>query len=148
MTDLKSKFLLTFNNESNFDDICLEVWYDKEKIFDKNASVGTFEVTHTISDDDLSHSIEIILKNKNVNNIHTVVDQDGNIVSDVLIVLDSVWVDDFDVTQVFYENSYYLHDTNSNDDMKKHAFFGPMGCNGSVVFNFTLPFYIWLMENI
>ena len=79
---------------------------------------------------------------------HTVVDEQGNIVSDAMINISKISVDDIDITQVVHELSVYQHDFNGSQPVIEDKFYGDMGCNGTVRLNFTTPIYLWLLENM
>lgn len=78
----------------------------------------------------------------------TVIDHQGNIVSDVLLQITNIEVDGIDISTVFAEKSTYTHDFNGSGDTVVDRFYGSMGCNGSVKLDFSTPFYLWLLENM
>jgi hypothetical protein len=144
MTPLQ--FSCTLENQSDVNDLAVEMWMDNSKFFDSCVAPGEQHVVHELSEDASDHVLKIVLKNKTQD--HTTVDTDGNIVSDVLITVKNFAFDDIHVDQLFYENSTYTHDCNGSAEITAHEFFGPMGCNGTVEFQFSTPFYIWLLEHM
>jgi hypothetical protein len=79
---------------------------------------------------------------------HTVVDSDGNIISDAMLTIANITFDDIKLGHLFTEQAVYHHDFNGTQDPIKDKFFGDMGCNGYVSLRFTTPIYLWLLENM
>jgi hypothetical protein len=79
---------------------------------------------------------------------HTTVDANDNIVEDRTIKISDVTMDDISLAQLFTENTQYHHDFNGSRAPVVDKFFGDMGCNGVVKFEFTAPVYIWMLENM
>ena len=79
----------------------------------------------------------------------TRVDDQGNILEDVLISVSDVMLDGVRIDQLFQQHARYWHRYNRDTgDMEAHVFYGSMGCNGELVFEFTTPAYLWLLENM
>ena len=100
--------------------------------------------------------IEIELLNKGFGD--TTVDQDGNILDDLLLNIDSIEIDEIDLGslkwtlsdyQPVYPERYkaevFRRGENLPDSVKNCV---NLGWNGKWVLPFTSPFYIWLLENI
>jgi len=100
--------------------------------------------------------IEIELLNKGFGD--TTVDQDGNILDDLLLNIDSIEIDEIDLGalkwtlsdyQPVYPERYkaevFRRGDNLPDSVKNCV---NLGWNGKWVLPFTSPFYIWLLENI
>lgn len=98
-------------------------------------------------DDDVAdvHRLTIELQDKTEQD--TVLDQQGNIIKDHQIFVDSICIDDIDISQVFYDLSTYTHDGNGHEELHARHFYRVMGCNGVVIFEFTSPVYAWLLEH-
>jgi len=79
---------------------------------------------------------------------HTRIDQSNNIISDEIVEIADITVDDINIDQLIVEKSVYHHDFNGTRELVEDKFFGSMGCNGEVEFRFSTPFYIWLLENM
>ena len=79
---------------------------------------------------------------------HTVIDNDGNIVSDNTVTVNNVAFDGIELGHLLYEKTEYYHDFNGTSEKTVDRFYGTMGCNGTVVLKFTCPFYVWLLENM
>ena len=78
----------------------------------------------------------------------TELDANGNIVKDSTIKFSNIVADDIEITQTLVDTGSYHHNFNGNGADTIENFYGIMGCNGSVVFKFTTPFYLWLLENM
>lgn len=100
--------------------------------------------------------IEIELLNKGFGD--TTIDQDGNILDDLLLNIDSIEIDEIDLGslkwtisdyQPVYPERYkaevFRRGDNLPDSVKNCV---NLGWNGKWVLPFTSPFYIWLLENI
>lgn len=144
MTPLK--FSCTLENQSDVTDLAVEMWMDNNKFFDSCVAPGEQHVEHELSEEEAKHTLLIVLKNKTQD--HTTVDADGNIVADALITVKNIAFDEINIDQLFYENSTYTHDCNGSEELAAHEFFGTMGCNGTVEFKFSTPFYVWLLEHM
>jgi hypothetical protein len=104
----------------------------------------TFE--YDIPDDDTTHAIEVQLLGKTDD--HTVLDDQGNIISDRVVEIANIMLDDMDSTDLLIKRATYIHNFNGNGDTIADEFYGIMGCNGTVRFEFSTPVYIWLLENM
>lgn len=91
-----------------------------------------------------SHVLELRLEDKQ--QCHTKIDQQGHIIADSLIHIDRVRIDGFSIDQFFYSHCHYSHASNGSGPRKQYAFWGTMGCNGTVTFRWQSPFYLWYLE--
>lgn len=114
------------------------VW---EKLVDQKHTVEV-----QCSDDVAERTLVLKLSGKQAE--HTEIDANGNIVKDSTIKFSNFVVDDIEITQTVLDTSKYHHNFNGNGSDTVENFYGEIGCNGNVVFNFTTPFYIWLLENM
>ena len=113
-----------------------------------------FDFDYTLEEGD--HYIKIELLNKGFGD--TVVDQNGEIIDDLLLNIDSIEIDDIEVgaikwTGSIYEPIYperYEREQNRNgvalEKQIKNCV--NLGWNGTWKLQFASPFYIWLLENI
>lgn len=98
------------------------------------------------------HQLEISLLNKLP--LDTVQDENGNIIEDMLLTVESIEVDEIDLGNLRWSlSSYYPKYPNSynNENQKKVTEVKnciDLGWNGTWVLQFSSPFYIWLLENI
>jgi hypothetical protein len=99
-----------------------------------------------IDDDEGEHEFKFVMKHKTQE--HTVVDADGNIISNAMLNIANLTFDDIKLGHLFVEQSVYHHDFNGTQAPIEDKFFGDMGCNGYVSLKFTTPIYLWLLENM
>jgi hypothetical protein len=99
-----------------------------------------------MSDDDGEHELRIVMKHKTAD--HTEVNETGEIVRDVMLIISDVKFDEIELGQVFVEKTTYVHDFNGSQPLVEDKFFGDMGCNGTVSLKFSTPSYLWLLENM
>jgi len=95
--------------------------------------------------EDGDHELQFTMKNKTIDD--TTVDEVGNIITDACLTINSVEIDKVALGYNFIKHSVYCHNFNGNQDTIEEPFYGTMGCNGTVIFKFSSPFYIWLLEN-
>jgi hypothetical protein len=79
---------------------------------------------------------------------HTAIDDQGNIVEDCTIEISEFSLDEIALVHLFTDNCKYTHDFNGSQAPVVDKFFGNMGCNGIVKFEFSAPLYIWMLENM
>jgi hypothetical protein len=98
------------------------------------------------------HSLSIILLNKE--SADTMKDNDGNIVGDLLLNIDSIEIDDIPMGKLLwtasryfpnYPESYLDSEQKSIKEVKNCV---NLGWNGIWQLPFTSPFYVWLLENL
>lgn len=140
------KLTLDISNTTDCTDLGIELWLDQNKFFDETIAPGVRNVQHVFDEDDDSHQFKIVLKNKQIN--HTEVDENGNILKDVIIDVSNICFDDINVDTIVQDLAVYKHDHNGTSEFTSDKFFGHLGCNGTVTLEFTMPFYLWLLENM
>jgi hypothetical protein len=79
---------------------------------------------------------------------HTRIDNNGNILSDQVIEIESLSFDGVNLGALFFQKSFYRHDFNGSQSLVTDQFYGTIGCNGVVELEFSSPCYIWLLENM
>ena len=124
----------------------IEVLIDNVCVYQNNHVTQQYRFSHDVSDDEGTHELKLVLKGKT--NDHTVIDDQGNIVKDALISISNIQVDEIDVTQLFYAQVQYHHDFNGTQAPTQTKFYKYIGCNGEVIFKFSTPIYLWLLENM
>jgi len=125
--------------------ICL----DHQVVFETSHVDAKIHIKHDIADDDGEHELTFEMFGKKT--YHTQIDQTGAILSDVLLSISDVFVDEINIGQLLYStksNISYCHDFNSSQSPTEDRFHGFMGCNGTVTWKFTTPIYLWLLENM
>lgn len=124
----------------------IEVWLDQERLLDVSHITESIAFSHTFPETPGDHQLRFIIKNKLPE--HTTIDENGAIIKDACVSINNIKIDDFDITEVFTQCSVYTHDFNGTQPTVQGHFYKHCGCNGSVEFKFTTPFYLWLLENI
>ena len=100
-----------------------------------------------IDDVEANHEFRLIMQGKT--NEHTQLDAQGNIVSDVLVYIENLAMDDIALESIIWDLAQYSHDHNGTTNMVVDTgFYGSMGCNGTVSLTFNTPTYLWLLENL
>ena len=104
------------------------------------------EISFDIPDHEAKHKLELVMSGKT--HEHTKIDQDGTIVSDSLLIIDELTIDDISLQAWLPDIMAYSHDFNGTQQPVVQKFFGNMGCNGTLIFEFSTPFYLWLLEQL
>jgi hypothetical protein len=123
-----------------------EAWVDDEKFVDIDHVQAEHPILIEIPDDDGEHELRFILKNKTID--HTQIDKDNNIVSDAMLTITDVAVDEIKLGHMLTELTTYTHDFNGTKDVTQEKFYNEMGCNGTVSLKFSTPVYLWLLEHM
>ena len=139
------KCQLKFVAQSNHPDLRLTVELDNNIFFDGTLSEQK-EIVCPFNDDNTVHQLSIAMSGKRVD--HTEIDQQGNILRDHWIDISNVELDGIPIDPVFLKNSQYWHSFNRAEPHQADVFWGVMGCNGTVRFEFQGPVYMWLLENM
>lgn len=136
---------LSFEVECHGGSLHLQAKLDNIIIIDKDI-ISHERIKHCFSDDTVGpHVLEFELSGKLSE--HTTV-LDDKIVQDRLLAIKNIVIDNVAVDQLVYEQATYTHDFNGAEEPVAHKFYGQIGCNGTVRFEFTSPTYIWLLENM
>jgi hypothetical protein len=126
--------------------LTVSVWLDNDCVFGPTAITSARSVVVAVADDNDNHNLHIELSGKTAD--HTVVDADGNIVSDSVIDIVNPKLDDTNIKNLIYKLAVYQHNTNGTTDDINDRFYGTMGCNGRVSLPFETPTYLWLLDNM
>jgi hypothetical protein len=101
---------------------------------------------HEFDNSPSSHSLEIEIKGKRPD--HSVLNEHGEIVKDVVAEIFDLKLANIDIGDVFYYKSVYFHNYNGSTKPTVNQFYKTVGCNGIIKFNFYSPVYLWLYENM
>lgn len=144
---MQDRFLIHCSLEPQGQPLGLEIWINDSKLFDQESLTSAQDVALAWPDqDDQICTLKFVLKNKQ--DSHTVIDSTNRIVSDSLIEINNVKLDEVCVDKIMHTRAQYQHNFNGNGQETTQKFYGAMGCNGTVSLQFTTPIYIWLLENI
>ena len=124
----------------------VEIWLDDAVLLSNNHVQEKITFSHDINDDDGDHELRIVMLGKTSE--HTKIDEAGNIVKDATLQISNVMIDDLDINQLFLEKCVYTHNFNGTQPEIQDTFYSVAGCNGTIVFEFTTPIYLWLLENM
>jgi hypothetical protein len=97
-------------------------------------------------DDQCDYQLEFVMSGKLPE--HTKIDDAGKIVKDAMLSITKFELDDFGVDHLVQKQAKYTHDVNQTGSLSEHRFYEHMGCNGTVVFDFTSPAYLWILEQL
>lgn len=117
-------------------------------------NIEYFEFDAEVDEGDCAIKIEL----KNKQKYDTVLDQDGNIIEDLLLNIDSIEIDEIDLQTLLWTQSKYtpIYPQDYKLRMQSQGIVLEetldncvnLGWNGTWELPFTSPFYIWLLENI
>ena len=140
------KFQCDLNTTNSSAPLGFEVLFNGNSAWKIDHVTETCQITFDISDDEATHKLEFVMTGKTVE--HTVVDDQGAIISDAMLEINNIMIDDIDMDLLLNDKSKYAHDFNGTQPAVEDKFYSNMGCNGTVTFEFTTPFYLWLLENM
>jgi hypothetical protein len=125
----------------------IQVWVNDLCVHQHSHVSESYHFRHEINDDEeKSHELKIVLTGKTA--AHTELDADGNITKDAMLSIRGITFDGINIDKIVHTLATYQHDFNGTQPQCSDEFFGDMGCNGSVVFEFATPGYLWLLEHL
>lgn len=139
---IKLKLALVGTTDCN--DIQAQVIVNNTELGNCTCSTTPYILECKIPDDSGLQNIKISVFGKT--EIHTVLDNSGNIVSDSSFVVSLFELEDIDMMPIFCQGKVcYRHNHNSlTNSYFNDEFWGYLGCNGTVTFDVETPFYLWL----
>ena len=127
--------------------IGVQIRLDTQVVFDSHNTLNKQVIEYTFADlVDATHVLEIEMMGKLPTD--TEIDPQGNILSDKSIIVENLAFDELALGHLVTELAAYTHNFNGSQDTIEDQFFGNMGCNGIVRFEFTSPVYRWMLENM
>lgn len=125
----------------------IEVWVNDIQVFDLDHVTKTIKFSHPFDDVNGHHSLKFVMKNKTHD--HTELNESGTIINDACLTIQDITFEKINLDQLFSEKSVYKHSYNDpTQTIKLDKFYGTMGCNGTVTFEFDTPIYLWLLEHM
>jgi hypothetical protein len=124
----------------------IRVSIDHDIMYENTHVSAPADVQCSLSDNDGEHELTFELFGKLPE--HTQIDDAGSIVSDAVLGISGIEIDEIDIDQIVQFQSVYTHDFNGTQEPVDDKFYGSMGCNGTVRLKFTTPIYLWLLENM
>ena len=123
-----------------------EVFYNNKQILNIDHCRSSTMLAFTLSAEEGEQELKFIMKNKTMD--HTTVDENNKIVNDACLNISNFTIDSAELGHTFLEQCKYHHDFNGTQDPVVDKFYGNMGCNGTLIFLFQSPIYIWLVMNM
>lgn len=147
MSDNKIPLRIKIENTNPLAPLDFEILLDNTRIFYSDHINEAVDFEYQINDEvETDHVLEFVMTSKTAE--LTKIDESGNIVSDAMLAIKLIEFDNIDIFQTFTETSVYKHNFNGTKTEVQEKFYGNMGCNGRVIFKFSSPFYLWLLENM
>jgi hypothetical protein len=145
--EFQCKVTTSDTNKSNTP-LAVEFMLNGKTVYPLTAITEPTSVSFDIPNKDgAEYELDILVSGKTLE--HTTVDQDNNIVNDVTLSLTEFKIDDIDIDSIILTNPLpYHHNYNGHSNDFIDQFFDVAGCNGTIKFKFTTPFYLWLLENM
>lgn len=144
MSDTAIPFRCHVENTNPSKILTLEILVDNNQVYNSSIT-DPVDITFELDDDEGEHEVVFVMSGKT--HEHTVVNDQGEIVEDVMLAITDITVDDINIDYLFSEKSVYTHNFNGSQPEVNDRFFGNMGCNGRVSFKLSTPFYVWVLEN-
>lgn len=120
------------------------------KVIKSGTATDSEILTFDLELEETDHVLSIRLENKE--NSDTVQDDNNNIVNDMLLNINSMSLDNIDISNLMWTKSKYVLDTPAEikpgEFITEYASCTNLGHNGSWNFAFSSPFYLWLLENL
>ena len=123
-----------------------EVFYNNKQILNIDHCQSSTMLAFTLDAEEGDQELKFIMKNKTMD--HTTVDENGQIVKDAYLNISNFTINSVELGHTFLEQCKYHHDFNGSQDPVVDKFYGDMGCNGTLIFSFQSPIYLWLVMNM
>lgn len=125
------------------DNFHITVRLDQRCVFDRRGG-GDIMIPLWFDDAAGPHELDLYLSGKTFDD--TKIDHQGEVASDRSVSIHKVWIDDVDITRVFFDLARYHHDNNGQQDPQEDNVYHVLGYNGHVRFVFESPVYRWLLK--
>jgi hypothetical protein len=140
------KCKLTFTVRNTAPDLRIAVELDGTIFYDAEPQSQARAIECAFDDSDALHVLTIKMSGKRTD--HTRVNDAGEITEDRWVEIRDVCLDGIPIAQPFLKHAQYWHSFNTANPHQADIFWGDMGCNGTVRFEFQGPTYMWLLENM
>lgn len=117
-----------------------KVWLDTSVIF-QGVVDNAVKIKTKVNMREGEHCLKISFFGKD-GRTQTII-EDGKIVKDQLLNIDSIIMDDIDLGHLVYSNSKFVDETGT-----EHRNMINLGLNGDWTLKFQTPVYVWLLENL
>jgi hypothetical protein len=120
------------------------IWIDDKQV--AHGLAGSEIQVHEFNidvEDNTSHKLMIRLENKSSSDV--VQNENKEIIKDMLLNIDSIVIDDVDITNLLWDHSKFV-----GDDPSRPILDGciNLGWNGASILELNCPFYLWLLEKM
>ena len=127
--------------------LVFEVLLNDKSVFKLDQVTESCQVSVDINDEEgATQQLKFVMLGKTTE--HTKIDDQGTITSDAMLAINNITIDGININMLLNDKSKYAHDFNGTQPAVEDKFYGNMGCNGTVTFEFTTPFYLWLLEHM
>ena len=123
----------------------LQVCMD-DQILDSITVADVKYCAYNVTLADGAHELKLIMSGKTTD--HTVLDPQGQIVTDAMLEFANVELDEINIDTMVQSLAVYTHDFNCTGNEITEQFYLAMGCNGTASLKFTTPVYLWLLETM
>lgn len=138
---------ITFDAIALGGELDLTVMLDSRVIFQAPIGQQTQQVRAVLDDNQAGdHVMMITLSGKRPE--HTRINDLREVLSDRLLQISNIGLDDLDIQQAFLSCSLYRHSHNGTTDTVTQPFYGTMGCNGTVTTRLCTPVYPWFLASM
>ena len=136
----------------------MELWIDDIKFADDVVKakkelneIDTFHWKGELEEGE--HTFKLVLKGKNIlgtRRPQTIKDENGVIIKDQLLHLENILLDNIELGHTAIKLSKYYQFNHDGCDNHEPVLTGrnTFGVNGEFILNFSIPTYMWLLENI
>jgi hypothetical protein len=125
-----------------------EIRFDSKLILNQTFDGKKHTIIHEFDDSDEYRTVKVLLSMHGKTQKHTVIDAAGNILKDCAVLINSIIIDEIDVTEIFCQGKKcYTHDNNGGSVEIVDEFYGFVGCNGIVEVEFSVPLYKWFLTH-
>jgi hypothetical protein len=132
-----------WNKKPEFSVLVNDVELASGSIIGPSGQIQYVEFNHEFKENS-NNKLQIRLNNK-VDSDVIQNDDCTEIVKDMLLNVESIEVDEINLSQLVWSQSKFIPDNTSRPTLKKCV---NLGWNGTYTLEFTSPFYLWLLENI
>lgn len=140
------KMILGLKGTQYCNDVRLEVFVNQKLISQTTSTTEEFITEINLPETPATHVVEICMSGKN--ETHTVVDDHGNILSDIAFVVETLKIQDIDMKPVFCQGRkcYFHTGNNPTGDLIQDEMYDYIGWNGKVQLEFFTPIYLWMSD--
>ena len=138
---------LVVGGDTDCAELSIEIMMDHHHVHKINCTSKDTTLGILVNEEPGTKLLQIIMNGKSGR--HTVLDNQGKIVSDISVHVKKILFDSIDVTDQFcLGQKIYTHDFNGTDLPIQDEFYGIIGCNGTVDIAFDTPISLWFIKHL